>query len=77
MSRPRKYIFPLSDLECFEEIRLELRSRSILQGLKKLAYWCNSKSVDMKSLLNTATPCTEIFTVFLCSGLPFSLLKID
>src|SRR5690554_2744923 len=32
MARPRKYTFPLSDLEGFEKIRLELESKPELNG---------------------------------------------
>jgi len=32
MARPRKYTFPLSDLEGFEKIRLELESKPELDG---------------------------------------------
>lgn len=32
MARPRKYTFPLSELDCFEDIRLELQSKPELDG---------------------------------------------
>lgn len=40
MARPRKYTFPLSDLEGFEKIRLELESNPELDGfdIEKRSY---------------------------------------